>query len=335
MPPRPKKRTAEAVSEPSSLLTALRFCGLVTRDIGPINETHIHLGANWATASNGIVSCGHPIAEDIFACPQSKLVIEALSKCSEQISFTQIDASKLSIKSGKFKAVVPCIDPTLLAVALPDPPITVIDDRFKEGLSIVGILPNENAQSVYLASILMNGQSLISTTGKVILEYWHGINLPPGISLPKALVEPVTKTSKKLTQFGFSQSSVTFYFEDSSWIKSQLYRETWPDISALLDRPSNAWPVPGDFFAGVEALAGFTESGFVYFDQGCLRSHENAAQGACYEIVGLPKGLAFPAKQLAMIRPFAQSIDFLAKDMLMFFGPSVRGAIAGVRRNEA
>ena len=329
---KPKKRTAEAVSEPSTLLAALKFCGLVTQDIGPINATHIHLGANWATASNGIVSCSHPIAEDIYACPQSRLIIEALSKCNENISFNQLDASKLSIKSGKFKAIVPCIDPTLLNIALPDSPVALINERFKEGLSIVGILPNENAQSVHLASILMNGQSLISTTGKLILEYWHGLDLPPEISLPKAIVEPITKTSKKLAQFGFSQSSVTFYFEDGSWVKSQLYVEKWPDISAILDRPSNAWPVPGDFFAGVEAIAGFTESGFVYLDQGCLRSHENAAQGAAYEIAGLPKGLAFPAKQLAMIRPFVTSIDFLAKDMLMFFSENVRGAIAGIRR---
>ncbi len=332
---RPKKRTSEEPAKASGLLDALKFCGLVTHDIGPINETHILLGANWACAYNGTIACGHPITEDIYACPHSKLIIEALSKCGEHISFTQLDASKLSIKSGKFKAIVPCIDPHLLIVAAPDPPIADIDDRFKEGLSIVGILPNENAQFVYLASILMNGYSLVSTNGKVVIEYWHGIDLPPDISLPRSLIEPLTSTSKKLVKFGFSQSSVTFYFEDGSWIRSQLYAEKWPDMTLILDRPSNAWPVSGDFWRGLEAIAGFTDSGFVYFDAGVLRSHDNAAQGASYEVAGLPKGLAFPAKQLAMIRPYAERIDFLAKDGLRFFGQNVRGAVAGVRRNEA
>ncbi len=322
---RPKKRTAEQ-SSPNTLLTALQFCGMITRDIGPINETHICLGANWACAYNGIIACGHPITEDIYACPQSKLIIEALSKCGEHISFTQLDANRLSIKSDKFKAIIPCIDPTLLKLAVPDPPIADIDDRFKEGLSIVGILPNENAQFVYLASILMNGHSLISTTGKIIIEYWHGIDLPNNIALPKALIDPLTKTNKKLVKFGFSQSSVTFYFEDASWIRSQLYTERWPDIGTILDRPSNAWPVSGDFWRALEAVGGFTDTGFVYFDAGILRSHD------CFEVAGLPKGPIFPAKQLAMIRPYADRIDFLMDNGLMFFGSNIRGAVAGIRK---
>lgn len=333
MAPRPKKRTAEAPAVASTLLTALQFVGSVTNDAGPINETHIFLGANWAIAYNGTIGASHPIVEDIYACPHAKTIIEALSKCNEHISFTQLDANRLSIKSGKFKAIVPCIDPTLLKLAMPDPPIADIDDRFKEGLSIVGTLPSDNAQYIYLASILMNGQSLISTNGKVVIEYWHGIDLPPAISLPKALIDPLTKTNKKLCKFGYSQSSTTFYFEDGSWIRSQLYAEAWPDMGLILDRASNAWPVSGDFWRGLDAVAGFSETGFVYFGAGVLRSHENAAQGASFEIAGLPKGPAFPAKQLSLIRPYATKIDFLAKDCLMFFGDRVRGCIAGVRQS--
>jgi hypothetical protein len=328
---RPKKRTTEAPVASNTFLDALRFCGMITKNEGPINETHIHLGAHWATAFNGTIAAGHPIGEDIFACPQAKTIIEAISKCNEQISFTQLDSNRLSIKSGKFKAIVPCIDPMLLNVAIPDQPIALIDDRFKEGLSIVGILANEHSQYVHLASILMNGQSLYSTTGKVIFEYWHGVDLPYGISLPKALVDPLTKVNKKLARFGFSRTSVTFYFEDRSWIRSQLYLEQWPDIASILNKPSNAWPVSADFWNGLEAVAPFTDS-FIYFDAGLMRSHDNAAQGASYEVPGLPKGLAFPAKQLAMIRPYAKSIDFLAKDCLMFFGDRIRGVIAGINR---
>jgi hypothetical protein len=326
---KPKKRTAEAAQAPSTLLSALRFVGAVTKSEGAPYETHIHLGANWATAFNGTIAAGHPITEDIYCCPHYK-IIEALSKCGEHISFTQLDASKLSIKSDRFKAIIPCIDPTLLNIAIPDPPVCPITDAFKEGLSIVGTLASENGQFIYLASILMNGQSLIATNGKVVMEYWHGINLPSGISIPKALVEPLN-CKKKLAQFGFSKSSVTFYFEDSSWIRSQLYAEKWPDMSLVLDKPSNAWPVSEAFWKGLDAVAGFTDTGFVYFDTGMLRSHDNATQGACFEVAGLPKGPAFSAKYLAMIRPYAKKVDWLAKDCCLFFGPDIRGTIAGVR----
>lgn len=333
MPPRPKKRYPDQPQPPSTLLGALRFCALVTKDTGPINETHIHMGANWATAFNGVIAAGCPITEDIYACPNAKLIVEALSKCGEHISFTQLE-NKLSIKSDKFKAIVPCIDPTLLNIALPDKPICAIDDRFKEGLGIVGTLANENAQSVHLASILMNGQSLISTTGKVVLEYWHGLNLPLGISLSKALVEPLTNSKKKLTQFGYSQSSVTFWFEDGSWIRSQLYCEAWPDINSVLNEPSNPWPIAGDFFKGIDAVSPFGE-GFIYTRDGSLHSHAEAGMGASFECPGIPPGLTFLARQMVLIKPWAERIDFLAfgpnkMHCIKAFGGNVRCAIAGM-----
>lgn len=331
---RPKKRTAEAVQAPSTLLSALRFVGAVTKSEGAPYETHISLNNHWATAFNGVIAAGHPITEDIFTCPHYK-IIEALSKCGEHISFTQLDGNRFSIKSDKFKAIIPCIDPTLLQVALPDPPVCSITDAFKEGLSIVGTLANENAQTIHLASILMNGQSLIATNGKVVIEYWHGLNLPPGISLPKALVEPLN-CKKKLAQFGYSQSSVTFYFEDGSWIRSQLYNETWPDMSIVLDRKANAWPLPGDFFKGIEAVNPFGQ-GMIYTRDGSLHSHAEPGQGASFECPGIPPGLIFVERQMALLKPWIKTIDFFATttngmQCFLAFGNNVRAAIAGMSK---
>lgn len=332
MPPRPKKRTDQPKAS-NELLDAIKFVGLVAKDVGPIHETHIYIGSNWVTAFNGVIAAGHRITEDICACPHSTLMIQALTRCTEQISFTQIDQVKLSIKSGKFKAIIPCIDPTLLKLAAPDEPIANIDNRFIDGLEIVGTLTNENAQNIYSASIMMNGMSLVSTNaGKIIFEYWHGIDLPPGLALPKAIIEPLVKANKKLIKFGFSLSSVTFYFEDESWIKSQLYSKKWPDVSDVLNRPSTVTPVPVDFWNALDAIAPFASEGMAHFGRDSLASHDNPATGACYEVAGLLPGPIFPIRQLALIKPHATSIDFMAKDCLMFYGNQIRGAIAGVKK---
>lgn len=327
---RPKKRTVEPTS--NTLLDAIKFVGQVCKDAGPINETHLYLGQHWATAFNGVIAAGIPITEDIHCCPQSKTIIQALSKCNEQIAFTQIK-NQLSIKSGKFKAIIPCIDPTLLHLAIPDPAIADIDDKFKAGLECVGSLPNENAQNIYGASILMNGRSLLATlAGKMIVEYWHGIDLLPGLALPVAVVKPLIETKTPLIKFGYSSSSVTFYYQDGSWLKSQLYSEQWPDISSVLDRPSNAWPIMPAFWEALAAVAPFSDTGLVYFGTGVLQSHEVASVGAQYELEGIPKGPAFPAKQLALMRPWVKSVDWLMPNGLMAYGDQVRCAIAGVSR---
>ncbi len=77
---------------------------------------------------------------------------QALSKCGDSFSITQLDNDRLSIKANKFKAIVPCIEYSIMNEAQPDPPLAVIDDRFKAAIEAVGVLPTEGAQTVVAAS---------------------------------------------------------------------------------------------------------------------------------------------------------------------------------------
>ena len=316
----------------SSLLDALRFVGSVLKAEGTINETHILLKDNLAVAFNGVLAAGCKIQEDICCAPNNKLLIDALSKCGDNLSITQIDQSKLSIKSDKFKAIVPCINPKLLTVAIPDISVAPMDDKFKTAIEAVGVLANENADNVVAASILMNGQSLIATNRVVIFEAWHGLNLPLGLALSKAIVQPLNN-SKKLVGFGFSKSTATFHFEDLSWIRTQLYAGAWPDLKGILDGACNPLAVPVDFWKALEAVTPFSLDGLVHFDNNRLQSHPDENAGASHEVLGLIKGPIFNAKQLKLIQPYAKQIDFAASakngTMLKFFGESIRGAIAG------
>ncbi len=332
---KPRKPKANETKEINKFVEALKFISLVTKDNGNPNETHVYLNNKYATAFNGSVSIGTKIEEDLFACPNNKLLIEALSKCGQHISITQLDNNRLSIKSDKFKAIIPCIDPNLITLSIPDEPCASIDNKFKMALEAVGVLADEDSNRVVTASILMANGSLISTNGHIIFEYWHGISLPTNISLPKALVKPLTGTNKNLTKFGFSQSSVTFYFDDESWIKSQLYADQWPDVSMILNKQSNAWPVPTDLFIALSAVMPFCEDNWVYFHAGVLRSHPIEGVGATFEIAGLPSGPILNGKALGLLKPWAKQIDFLAPgphpgtSMVMAFGDNMRAALMG------
>lgn len=328
-----KKPTKPLSTISNKLLEAVTFLSNVTKSEGSPYETHILLSNKTATAFNGIIAAGQLIDEELLAAPHNETLITALKKCGEQFSITQLDSGKLSIKSGKFRALVPCIDPALLSMPIPDNPCAVIDDRLREGLAALEIIKTDNAQRVVTQSFLLNGQSIIATDGKIIMEWWHGIDLPTGLAIPKALIPVITKTSKKLSGFGFSNCSVTFYFEDYSWIRSQLYAEAWPNISNILNKPNNPLPVPKDFYTALDAVAPFSENGFVYFNKGLLKSHNDEGKGATYEVPDLIEGPVYNAKYLSMIKPYAEKIDFVVPSehkgyLLMFYGNKIRGVIA-------
>ena len=221
----------------------------------------------------------------------------------------------------------------MLTIPSPDAPIADIDDNLKSALEIVGILANENSQDIVGASLLFNGRSVVASDRTIIFECWHGIDLPTGLSLPKAIIGPLNKAGKKLTKLGWSESSVTFYYEDESWIKTQLFAHKWPDITGLLDRPSNPLPFPRDFWEGVAAVAPFSPDGLCHFGQGHMQSHGITNVGASYEVEGLPKGPVFAIRQLNLIKPHAATVDWFAAGLngtyCVFFGDGIRGAIAG------
>lgn len=333
MAPRGKRaKAADKTSASSELVKALKFVALAQKEVGQAYQTHVMLAHNQAVAFDGTIAAGHRIEEDIFACPHTLRLIDALAKCGETLSVTQLDNDKLSIKSDKFKAFVPCVGKDMLATVAPDPPCAVIDDRIKKGLEVVSVLASDNAQHVVTASILLRAGSMVATDRHTMLEYWHGIDLPPGIALPKAGATAVLKANKPLAQFGFSSNSVTFYFEDGSWIRSQLYSEPWPNVDNVLNVTSNPWPLPETFYKGLDAVASFSEDGNVHFKPNLLRSHNSEHTGASYEVIGLPSGPVFKAKQLKIIQPYVKTIDFIGKDgKAFFFGDNVRGAIVGGR----
>lgn len=332
---RPKKRTTtpEPDKPSNGFVDALQFLANITTPVGAPYDTHVYLRNGFATANNGVLSAGIKITDDLLACPHNDLMIKALSKCGQNLSITQLDNQRLSVKSDKFKAFVPCLDSGLLQFGTPDNPVGIISNSFKDAIAVVSSVPSDVSERVTAASILLNGGSVVATNGNVLFEAWHGIDLPNGIAIPKAIIKPLAAINKKLITFGFSINSFTIWFEDESWIKTQLMAQRWPDIAKILDSESNPFPIPGDFFEALAAVAPFSEDGNVFFNKERLSSHNTEGVGASFDVVGLPSGPIYPVKQLSLLKGIADKVDFIAPLQggycLKFFGAKVRGVIAG------
>lgn len=327
---KPKATAAKTDTIAGKLLAAMRFCEVASHDIGTPRETHLVIANHWAQAFDGIIAASYPIAEDITATPRTSLLIAALAKCGNNLSITQLDANRIAIKSDRFRAVVPCLDAALLPMTPPDPPCGAITDDFKLALEAVSVLASETADNLIAASILLRSCSVVASNRVVIFEAWHGIDMPNGLVLPKSAATAIVKNSGSLVSFGFSSNSVTFYFSNGAWIKSQLWTQSWGNqVDDVLNEQGNMQPLPNEFFNAVDAISAFAYDNHVYFHDKLLCAKSNTGDGAQYEIPELKAGPAFNWKYLKLIQPHAKFVDFNLDGKLKFQGDRVRGVMAG------
>lgn len=333
-PRSPKAKATTPNPATASLLTALKFIEPASREIGTINQTHCAMAGSWSVAFDGIVAIAHPIDSDIVACPNTKRLINALSKCGAETQITQLDDNRLAIKSGKFQAFIPCIAPDLFHILPPDPPQWPIDERVINSLEIVGKIAKENAQRVLFASVLLRYGSAVATDGVTMFEHWHGCEVPPS-GVPKTFISELVKIKKKPTHLGRSESSLTIYFEDKSWIRTQVYVDPWPDVDRLLNTKANPWPVPAGLWEALHKIAGLEVSGDVVFATNHVRTGDDTASGAICEIDGtLPDGNRYNLDMLRMFEPYAKQVDWLCDDgrMAVFYGDNFRGVLMSKQR---
>lgn len=328
-------KKAKAPNPAASLLAALKFIAVAQKKAGAPNQQFGIISGNWVAASNGILTVATKVEEDLNACPHTLQLIDALSKVGEDLSITQMP-NALSVVSGALKAVIPCVGFGEVSITGPDEQCAVIDDRIKAAFDAVAGLATDGAQYAHLAAVLLQSGSAVATNGAALLEHWHGIDLPP-VLIPKASAVAVAKASKTLTGFGFSPSSATFWFEDGSFIKTQLFAEQFPNYRAVIDAEGlNPWPLPDEFFKAVRAIESFSRNGIVYFKNGVLSSNEREEEASTYKIEGLPEGMGFNAKYLLMVEPSFKNVHFDEEtSKAYFFGENVRGVLSGIDRNSA
>ena len=324
-----EKKTANPAA---SLIAALKFISSAQKKAGPVGVQFSHLAHNWAAAFDGVLTVAHPIEEDLQACPHTLQFIDALSKAGDELSITQLTQNTLAVSSGVFRALVPCVAPDEVPILPPDPQCAVIDDRIKEALAAVAGLATEGAPNATYAAVLLQANTAVATNGAALLEAWHGIDLPPGMMLPKAAASAIAKSSKTLTGFGYSPSSATFYFEGGAFIKTQLYGERYPNYAPLLEMPDlNLWPIPEDFYRGVRAIESFSPNGHVFFEDGAVQSKMHKEEASTYRIEGLPERMGFSVKLLLAVEHAFKKAHFAAEvNKVVFYGDNVRGVIMGL-----
>lgn len=339
---KPKSRARKTPSKKkanpaSSLIAALKFISPAQKKAGQTSVQFCSISNKWVAASDGILTIACPIDEDLSACPNTLLFIEALSKATDELSITQLSLNTLVVSSGAFRALVPCVGFEEVPITAPDEKCAVIDDKIKDAFSSVAGILTEGSPIATYAAVLLQANSAVATNGAAILEYWHGIDLPPGMMIPKASALAILKAPKNLIGFGFSQSSATFYYEDGSFIKTQLFGERYPNYQNVITCENvNPVPVQAEFFDALRAIEAFSPNGHVFFENGAMLSAMRQEEASSYQVEGLTGEMGFAVKLLLSVEHAFKSVHFDVEDnKAFFFGDNVRGAVMGVELNKA
>jgi len=334
--PKPVKQTKTQKPKANrsvKLFEELEFISVVFDKSGTPQQQHCCFNNGRLTASNNVISAGIRTDVDLNSRPHIMHLLEAIRNCPTEFAMTQVDPGKLFVKADKFSAAIPCLPEESPGFA-PDAPCAAVSDAIKAGMDIAAPFSKEDAKKVILGSVLLRQNSLISTDAVVIMEVWHGMNLPT-LLLPKSFISAVLDTDKSLKELGFSNNSVTFFYDDNSWVKTQLYEEAYPNIDNILNVACNPQPLPIGFYKALVAIEPFSKSGNVYFGENCLQSHRDKGEGAVFDVPGIHFGPCFNIKQLKRIESCIKVVDFYSNNYAMFFGEAnsikVRGALMGVR----
>lgn len=323
---RPKAKATQALK----LMEAISFVEAATEDRGQPMFEFVNLQNKQAVCFDGVLAAGMEIEEELTLAPKLDTLKKALAKSGKSLTMTELPSGQLSVKGEKITVKIPCVQPDTLPPISPDPMIAPINDEIKEAFKTLENVIAETGERVFETALLLEGNFATATNGKVLMQYWHGIDLPPNMILPRAFVKAVSKQFKPLVGFGYTpDTSVTFWFEDGSWYKTQVYQDKFPDCNTLLNKESSPGAVPTDLWEGCAQIAEFHELEYIKF-----KSNEIAAENATYSVNGIQEGKMFDYKLLKKIVPFIDTIDLTTyPDRAFFYGKEgkMRGIIVGIR----
>ena len=302
---------------------ALKFVqgAVAKKDLVPL-MTHFQISDGHVRAFNGQLALSSPIAFDIDCKPKAKPLVNAIGRCNDEdtITLSLTDSGKLLVQSGNFRVYVECAPDEENMVLQPKGEIIQIDgEELYTAIGDIAKFMGSDASRPWTNGMLMRGKSLFATNNVIIVERWLGTPLPFEANVPDLAINEMLRVKEPPSHVQLSESSITFHYDDEKWIFSQLYVDTWPDVSTILELENNAQEIDLRIFDGLEAIKPFLDkNGKVIFRDEKMSTHPTDLEGAAFDLPGSVANGAYQHKMLSLLKDTATKID-----MNSFPSPSI------------
>jgi len=331
---RARKAKASANEEAAKLLEALKFVAIAQKKAGTPYQTHCVIKDGYLFGFDGVVTVGTPLNIDLNCCPHTYNLMQALAHCGADLTITN-ETLNLTIKSGKYKSVIDCYPIESMVINAPDEKFVEVTDGFTNGLRLAAKVALNDAAGTraILKSVYLTSNVIAATDSFHLIEYWHGVPGIPPVLLPKRTAEIVAGCTKQLTHIGGSSHSITFHFDDGSYVRSGLIDGLYPNYENLLAFDGVALPPPDDFFDAVKKVSAFNESGKIYMTGGKICSKVTPELGSSFDVDNIPEQAAFNSNYILDLQECFSLMAFTKTergDFIHFFGDNVRGVMSGM-----
>ena len=317
------------------MLKALKFVqgAIAKKDFIPA-LTHFHIKDGRIKGYNGRIALCSPIPLDLDVIPKATPLIKAIQTCRGTVQINLTTSNRLSIRSGKFKVLIDCIDDlTLYPEVEPDGIEVPLPGNFLDVLKTLYPFIAEDASRPWARGILFRDFSAYATNNVVLVEYWVGAEFSTPVNIPKEAITEILRINENPVKMLSGQGNVTFYFEGDKWLRTQTYDLNWPDVMPILDVKVALYKaIPHGLFDGLRDILPFSdEFESVYLtDKGIATSKGEDAK-ASLEIDGLPDNGGFNIKHLLSLEGVATEVDFSSYPKACpFLGDNIRGVIIGI-----
>lgn len=303
---------------------------VATKDFIPA-MTHFNISGSRVTSYNGQIALSSPIDFDIDCNPKAISLIKAIDSCNEVIKLTIGENKKLTIKSGKFRANVDCIDEVISLDIKPEGAVFNLNfETLIESIKKIRKFIGNDASRPWTNGILFHGQSIFATNNVCLVEAWIGEALPT-INIPESAVVELLRIKETPIRMQVSDNNTTFHYSEDKWLRSQLFSTSWPDLYKILNVENTPNPIPKELFEDMDKLKPFLDdTKTIYFKQGSISTHETETEGASFEAEWMQSKGCYGFEMMHLLEGVAEVCDFSRYPKpALFFGGNIRGAIIG------
>ena len=317
------------------MLDSLKFVqGAIKKTTLTQELEHYAIKDGRITGYNGHLALSSPIDLDLNVYPKAAIFSKAIQACSDEAALSVTKAGRLSIRSGKFRVFVECME-ELTFLAKPEGDRYDVPDNLLSDLEILHPFIAEDASRPWAMGILIQDGCYYVTNNILCVQKWVGHDLP-AINIPRFAVQELLRVKETPLHLYTDLNSITFVYKNDRWLRTQMYDTSWPieRVKALLEGSSEPVPLPDGLEDALNLLYPFLpeKASPVFFEDGGIASSREAEEGVHLEFAGLPSGPIFNIHQLQLICRVAETVDWsLYPKPCLFFGDRLRGAVAGMR----
>jgi len=340
-------RNKEMSEENKALLAAVQKVTSIQKGTNLTDrQSHCRFFNGYVVATNDIVIYGVPVTGlSVECCPHSKTLVAALERCQGEITFV-LEGSVLTVKSGKIRVPVPCLDGSTLADLQPDGRQGDASPALAKALGQAAGLVLETASNLMCRAVFMGPGTVEAIhDAKAAIQIWHGVSPLPNIAMPKDSAVAISKNDSPLVALGLSNGTATFWFEDNSYLRTCLYDVKGPDFDKLfeckvMDEPKK---LESEFFEAIKTMMPFSKvtldeasTEAVCFEDGKVWAGRHAHSDVAsidYQDSPVTDGV-FNGNYILMFEKFAQTVVHDQYNCKLYFaGESIRGVLMGMRAN--